>query len=148
MATRPLDVDRSATVLTPAATSRGEWPVYVGVGASSAAVIVFEIVLTRIFAVSQFYHFAFMTVSLALLGFGASGTALAVFPRLGRGGPRRWAALALAQAVTTLGAYLVINRLPFDSFSIAWDRRQILYLVGYYLALAVPFFFGGAVIGT
>ena len=80
MATRPLDVDRSATVLTPAATSRGEWPVYVGVGASSAAVIVFEIVLTRIFAVSQFYHFAFMTVSLALLGFGASGTALAVFP--------------------------------------------------------------------
>ena len=42
----------------------------------------------------------------------------------------------------------MINRLPFDSFSIAWDRRQILYLVGYYLALAVPFFFGGAVIGT
>jgi hypothetical protein len=148
MATRPLDVDRSATVLTPAATPRGAWPVYVGVGASSAAVIVFEIVLTRIFAVSQFYHFAFMTVSLALLGFGASGTALTVFPRLGRGGPRRWATLALAQAVTTLGAYLVINRLPFDSFSIAWDRRQIFYLVGYYLALAVPFFFGGAVIGT
>ena len=30
--------------------------------------------LTRIFSVAQFYHFAFMVVSLALLGFGASGT--------------------------------------------------------------------------
>jgi hypothetical protein len=124
------------------------WTVSAGVGASSASVIVFEIVLTRIFAVSQFYHFAFMTVSVALLGFGASGTALAVFPRLGRGGPRRWAMLAFAQAVTTLGAYVAINRLPFDSFAIAWDRRQIFYLVAYYLALAVPFFFGGTVIGT
>jgi hypothetical protein len=133
---------------TPPAAAGRIWGVYAGVAASSAAVIVFEIVLTRVFAVSQFYHFAFLTVSLALLGFGASGTALAVFPRLGRGGPRRWTLLALIQAVTTVGAYLVINRLPFDSFSIAWDRRQILYLALYYLALAVPFFFGGAVIGT
>ncbi|MDH3607381.1 MAG: hypothetical protein OER12_10360, partial [Acidimicrobiia bacterium] len=148
MATSRLRVDRTERQLTTTAEPPPTWPMYVGVAASSAAVIVFEVVLTRIFAVSQFYHFAFMTVSLALLGFGASGTALAVFPRLGRGGPRRWAILALAQAVTTLGAYLVINRLPFDSFSIAWDRRQIFYLIAYYLALAVPFFFGGTVIGT
>ena len=79
---------------------------------------------------------------------GASGSALAAFPRLGRGGPRRWAVLAFAQGVATLGAYALINRIPFDSFAIAWDRRQIGYLIAYYLALAVPFFFGGAVIGA
>ncbi len=122
--------------------------VALGVGASSAAVLTFEIALIRVFAVTQFYHFAFLTVSLALLGFGASGSALAAFPRLGRGGPRRWSFLAFAQALTTVVAYAVINALPFDSFAIAWDRRQILYLAVYYLALAVPFFFGGAVIGT
>ncbi len=119
-----------------------------GVAGAAAAVLVLEVVLTRVFAVAQFYHFAFLTVSLALLGFGASGSALAAFPGLGRGGPRRWALLAGAQAVATIGAYLATNHIPFDSFSIAWDRRQILYLAAYYLALAVPFFFGGAVIGT
>lgn len=119
-----------------------------GVALASAAVLVLEVVLTRLFAVSQFYHFAFLTVSLALLGFGASGSILAAFPRLGRGGARRWALLAAGQALSTLGAYLVVNSIPFDSFSIAWDRRQILYLAAYYLVLAVPFFFGGAVIGT
>ncbi|MFQ5966079.1 MAG: hypothetical protein ACE5MI_00540 [Acidimicrobiia bacterium] len=119
-----------------------------GVGLSSAAVLVFEIVLARVFAVTQFYHFAFVTVSLALLGFGASGSVLAAFPRLGRGGPKRWAVLAALQAVTTLGAYAVTNALPFDSFSIAWDRRQVVYLVVYYLVLGLPFFFGGAVVGA
>lgn len=119
-----------------------------GVGCSSAGVLAFEIVLTRVFSVAQFYHFAFLTVSLALLGFGASGSALAAFPRLGRGGPRRWAVLAFAQGVSTMGAYALINRIPFDSFAIAWDRRQIGYLIAYYLALAVPFFFGGTVIGA
>ena len=41
-----------------------------------------DVNLTRLFAVAQFYHFAFMIVSLALLGFGASGTLLALLPRL------------------------------------------------------------------
>ncbi len=119
-----------------------------GVAASSAGVLTFEIALTRVFAVTQFYHFAFLSVSLALLGFGASGSALAAFPALGRGGPRRWSLLATAQSITTIGAYLVTNVIPFDSFAIAWDRRQILYLVIYYLALAVPFFFGGLVVAV
>lgn len=119
-----------------------------GLGLASASGLAFEIALTRVFAVTQFYHFAFLTVSLALLGFGASGSALAAYPQLGRGGARRWAALAAVQGVTTIAAYVVVNRLPFDSFAIAWDRRQLAYLVAFYLVLAVPFFFGGAVVGA
>lgn len=45
-------------------------------------------------------------------------------------------------------AYLVVNWLPFDSYSIAWDRRQILYLIFYYFVLAVPFIFAGLGIGA
>lgn len=123
-------------------------PIMGGVAASSAGVLAFEIALTRVFAVTQFYHFAFLSVSLALLGFGASGSALAVFPALGRGGPRRWSLLAAAQSITTIAAYLITNAVPFDSFAIAWDRRQIVYLLIYYLALAVPFFFGGLVVAV
>lgn len=106
----------------------------------------FEVVLTRIFAVAQFHHFAFVAVSLALLGFGAAGSFLYVWPRLGRGGPGRWATLAALQAATIIGGYLTANRVPFDSFTLAWDRRQIFYLAVVYLALATPFFFAGALI--
>ncbi len=122
--------------------------IIIAVACSSAAALIFEIALTRIFAVTQFYHFAFMTVSLALLGYGASGSALTAFPRIGQGGPHSWAVLAFLQSIGTLGAYTLSNALPFDSFSIAWDARQIVYLVASYLSLVVPFFFSGIVIGA
>jgi hypothetical protein len=114
----------------------------------STASLTFEINLTRIFSVAQFYHFAFMIVSLALLGFGASGTVLAVYPNLGRANPRRsFAWLALGCGLSSLGAYLLVNWLPFDSFSIAWDSRQVGILLLHYLALASSFFFCGLAVG-
>ena len=128
--------------------SSGTTVVLGGVAATSASGLMFEIALTRVFAITQFYHFAFLTVSMALLGFGASGSALTAFPVLGRGGPRRWTWLAGLQGVATLAAYAVSNVLPFDSFAIAWDRAQLGYLAVYYVTLAVPFFFGGLVIAV
>jgi len=114
----------------------------------SAATLTFEINLTRLFSVAQFYHFAFLIVSLALLGFGASGTALALFPSWSREHSSRHVSnLALATAVSILGAYLLTNWLPFDSFSIAWDRRQVALLILNILALAAPFFFSGMAVG-
>ena len=118
------------------------------VAASSASALVFEISLTRVFAVSQFYHFAFLVVSLALLGIGASGTLLSVIPSLGAGGPRRWAVLAGLQAVAVLAASTVANRLPFDSFAIAWDRRQALLLGIIYVALGIPFLMSGLIVAV
>jgi hypothetical protein len=115
---------------------------YSGLLLISAATILLELTLLRLFAVQQFYHFAFMAVSLALLGAGASGSILSVWPR-------RWSTvpLALAFAVATFLAYLVINTLPFDSFSIAWDGRQVLYLAIYFLSTAIPFLFAGLLVG-
>jgi SAM-dependent methyltransferase len=120
--------------------------ILLGTALSSGAVLMLEVVLTRIFAVAQFHHFAFVAVSLALLGFGAAGSFLYVWPRLGRGGPGRWATLAALQTAAIIGGYMAANRVPFDSFTVAWDRRQILYLAIVYLALATPFFFAGALI--
>jgi spermidine synthase len=122
---------------------------YLAVFLLSAATLVFEIALTRVFSVAQWYHFAFMTVSLALLGLGASGTLLAVFPRLLR---RDLATLVtvlcLLFSVSVAGGYLVCNLVPFDSYQIALDGRQIAYFAIYYLSLAVPFFFCGLALAT
>jgi hypothetical protein len=114
----------------------------------STATLIFEINLTRLFSVAQFYHFAFMIVSLALLGFGAAGSFLAFFPGLGKDQPRRalgWCCLACGASM--LAAYGLVNALPFDSFSIAWDRKQVAILALHYLGLAAPFFFSGLATG-
>ena len=121
---------------------------YVGLFLLSAASLTFEINLSRIFSVAQFYHFAFMVVSLALLGYGASGTFLSLFPRLrSRVGPRLLVWLGWVFAFTTIAAYALTVHVPFDSFRIAHEWRQVVVLLIHYVALAIPFFCSGTAVG-
>ena len=123
----------------------------------SAATLAWEITLTRLFAITQFYHFAFLAVSVALLGFGASGTLLSLRPQWTADQPeadRRYPALnrrlekvSVAFLITLLAGYFFINTLSFDSYAIAWDRRQVWLLIAYYLALTAPFFCTGLAVG-
>jgi len=121
---------------------------YLGLALVSGASLLFESVLTRLFAIAQGYHFAFLVVSLALLGFGASGTALALLQALGRSlPPRTFPVLSLLLAISLPAGYLVANYLPFDPYRLAWDAGQSLLLAVYLLCLAVPFLIAGAVQG-
>lgn len=120
----------------------------VGLGSLSAAVVLLEITLTRIYAVTQGYHFAFLAVSLGLLGFGASGTALFGVPRLLR--LRRTRLLgysALLFAGTTLASFWAINVIPFDSYRLTLEPMMFLHLALFYLVQVLPFFFAGVAIG-
>ncbi len=122
--------------------------VYVGLFLLSAASLMLEINLSRIFSVAQFYHFAFMVVSLALLGYGASGTFLSLFPRLReRVGANLLVWLSGAFSITAVGAYVLTVHVPFDSFRIAHDWRQVGVLLMHYVALAMPFFCSGTAVG-
>jgi hypothetical protein len=122
--------------------------VYVGLLLLSAASLAFEINLSRIFSVAQFHHFAFMVVSLALLGYGASGTFLSLFPRLrDRATARLLMGLGWAFALTAVGAYALTVHMPFDSYRIAHEWRQVGVLLLHYVALAAPFFCSGAAVG-
>jgi hypothetical protein len=47
----------------------------------SAAAIGYEILLMRVLSIVQWHHFAYMIISLALLGYGASGTFIALGKR-------------------------------------------------------------------
>ena len=87
---------------------------YLGIGALSAAALLLELTLTRIYSVAQGYHFAFLAVSLGFLGFGASGTVLF----LARESFLRRIRLLLPLSaflfvLTTFGAYWAINTVPF-----------------------------------
>lgn len=118
------------------------------VGLLAAGTLIFETTLTRFLGVAQFYHFAFLVVSLALLGLGASGTLLTLFPDLKTYPLTRvlmWVALGFPATVGA--AYAGVNWIPFDSYSIAWEHIQVLYFGLYYLVLSLPFLVSGLGVG-
>jgi hypothetical protein len=121
---------------------------YLGLLCLSAATLAFEVVLTRLFALAQGHHFAFMAVSLALLGGGASGTFLALHPITPQAVARRLAISAGLFSLTTPTSYVLVNVLPFDAYRMALERIQLVWLTGYYLSLTLPFFFSGLAVGA
>ena len=111
---------------------------------ASLASLSFEIALLRIFSISLWYHFAFMVISIAMLGIAASGTVLAVFP--GMKDIRRVPFYALMLAISIPVSYLLANAVPFDPARLSWDRLQLLAISLYYLILCIPFFCFGLIV--
>ncbi len=133
--------------------------VYAGVFLVSMSVLVLQIALTRLFSFTLWYHFAYVTISVALLGYGASGAFLAAFPGLGGRSPAsRLPAYALSCALAIVIALTVFGNLPFHPFDmmnkLLTGKRsevpfvQYLYLPIFYLAVTAPFFFAGLCISV
>ena len=94
---------------------RRNFPLLFGVFLIAASTLMLEIALTRVFSVSLWYQFGFMIISTALLGFGASGTFLAI--RKGAlTGNLRWKLTrnALLFSISILVAFAIMIRIPLD----------------------------------
>lgn len=120
---------------------------YAGISLISASALTLEIFLTRFFSVAQWHHLAFMVVSIALLGYGASGSFLMLFPSiLKKDSSKLLSLLSMLFSITTLLSYTIANHLPFDMAKIAWDTNQLIYILAYYFLLSIPFFIAGMII--
>ena len=121
----------------------------------SASVLSYQVILVRAFSIGQWHHFAYMVISIALLGFGASGTLLAALAQKRSRTAARlqvshasWFAISVsAFAIALPVSFWLAQRVPFDPFLIIWDWPQVLYVGAYYLALSVPFFAAATAIG-
>jgi len=112
-----------------------------GIFLVSAATLLFELALTRLFAVAEWHHYAFLAVSVALLGNAMSGTLTALLSPIWLRRLDRCAASALP--VSVVASYLVLDHLSFDAYQLAWDTHQFAYLLIDYLALVLPFGLSG-----
>ena len=108
----------------------------------SASALAYEVVLMRLFSIIQWHHFAYMVISLALLGYGASGTFLSL--------TRQWllphyeiafSSNAALFGISSLGCFLLAQQLPFNTLEIFWDPGQWWLLMVSYLLLFIPVFF-------
>jgi spermidine synthase len=123
-------------------------PVLFAVFALSTAAIAYEILLTRLFSIVLWHHFAFMIISVALLGIGASGTFLSFMRRrLETRFALAFAGFAAAFGLLSVGSFALALRVPFNPLEVVWDLAQQRYLLEIYLLLAIPFFCTGTCIG-
>ena len=116
-----------------------------GVAAVSAALLMTELALTRIFSVTMYYHFAFLAISIALFGLSASGVFVYVMRRrLSPIGTRELlTAGALAHAAVTIVALACLVRIRVG---LNYSPSNLALMLAIYTLAALPFFAGGAVI--
>lgn len=113
----------------------------------SAAALGYEILLMRLFSIIQWHHFAYMAISVALLGYGAAGTFVALSQRrLGARFLPVFVGSAAAFGVTAVAGFLLAQEVAFNPLEILWDARQVLRLLAVFAALFVPFFFAAVAI--
>jgi hypothetical protein len=112
--------------------------ILLGVFMISFCALMFEVSLTRILSIALWYHFAFLIVSGALMGYGAAGSWLLIFPRTKR---PFFPAILFACCLVPLVSLSVF--LPFDPSLLALQVFQWGYLLLMFLMLSLPFFFSG-----
>jgi len=113
-----------------------------GVALTSFAALLLELALTRLFSVVLFYHFAFLAISIALLGLGAGGVfAYLLKPRLTNYPTRTLAAtLCGTNAVVVAIVLEIVLHVPV---SLNVSPANLLRLTVLYLSAAIPFFLTG-----
>jgi spermidine synthase len=113
-----------------------------GVALISFGALLLELALTRLFSVVLFYHFAFLAISIALLGLGAGG----VGAYLGKTRLARFETRPLVSRLCVFNALLmpvVLAVVLWTPVSLQISWANFLRLTAIYLTSAIPFFVTG-----
>ena len=133
-----------ATKITPPPPERTSSALLVAIALTSFSALLLELALTRLFSVVLFYHFAFLAISVALLGLGAGG----VFAYLRRRWLTRFETRQLAAVLCTINAvsiFLTLEIVLHVPVSLELSQWNLLRLTAIYLSSTVPFFFTGLI---
>src|SRR6202171_6169633 len=130
----------TSTTPTPLARSSEipEKALLAGLALTSFSALLLELSLTRLFSVLLFYPFAFLAISIALLGLGAGG----VFAYLLKARLNLIATERLASRVclaNSLVVFLVLDTVLHTRVALEVSKDNFYRLTWLYLAAAVPF---------
>ncbi|MGY6276561.1 spermine/spermidine synthase domain-containing protein [Methylomonas sp. MgM2] len=130
------------------ASPRPSYAFLLGVSMISASALAYEVLLMRLFSIIQWHHFAYMIISLALLGYGFSGVVLALNrERWLRNFPTAIIANMLLFGFSAPCCFLLAQHIEFHPAQMLWVPSRWLSLCAIYLLLAIPFFFAANVVG-
>jgi hypothetical protein len=119
-------------------------------GLLSAAAIAFQLALMQILSISQWHHFAYMIISVAMLGFGAAGTFLTLFRKALSARFERVFPTLMFLCGAAMAACLCLSQHPavrFDSYLLFLGARHAGRLALTYMIFLVPFFLAALAVG-
>jgi len=124
------------------------WLNYELVFVVSVLILSSETLWIRIFNLREGQNYTALLISLALLGFGVSGTVLYVFkekiiPRLNK----LFAFSVIIYLLSLPQIFFCYALIPFNALEILWDSRQAFYFLLQLLLLLVNFTFGSMALG-
>jgi len=115
---------------------------------TSASVLAYEILLMRLLSIGQWHHFAYMSISMALFGFGAAGSLLfLLFERIKKRLDEWLVVLAGATAVSFSMAFSLSQKVALDPLQLVWQPYQWFNMLLTYLLMATPFLLAGGIVG-
>ena len=113
---------------------------FAGIFLISSSGLVLEVAITRIFSAAIWYHYAFVAVSVALLGLGASGLAVQYGLRRIKG---NW-----AENLAIVSALAMVAFVPVTLYVMHALVSQTAYLPLFMFLFTIPFFLIGIIIST
>jgi hypothetical protein len=113
---------------------------FAGIFLTALSGLVLEVSITRIFSAAIWYHFAFVAVSVALVGLGASGLVVQYGIKKLRG---KW-----PKDLTIFSAWGITIFIPITLFVMHALASQVIYLPLFMALFSVPFFFIGIIISA
>ncbi len=118
---------------------------YAGLFLVTAATLMFEILLTRIFSVTMWYHFAFMAISVAMLGMTAGAIVVYLLPHVFtvERARRHLALSALGMAIACVIGILIHLCVPIMTTRHLLTLPGLFSVVLTYGGLVAPFLCGG-----
>jgi predicted membrane-bound spermidine synthase len=115
---------------------------YAGVFFVTLATLMFEVLLTRIFSVTMWYHFAFVAISVAMFGLSVGATIVYLFPRYFT--PERakehMARFALFFSLAAIASFLAHATVPFIPQRTLPGIASIVFT---YAVISIPFVLSG-----
>lgn len=114
----------------------------------SVAVICHQVALMRALSLARTFHFAYLVIGVALLGFGASGVALRLVRAAVERRPAAWrVALYSLSCVSLPLGYSLAMALPLDLQYLLHGGSQVPLLLACVCCLFVPFFLLALLVG-
>ena len=129
-------------------TPIGTWQLRAAVFIVSFVIIVVEITLMRELALRFWEHLAWLVISIALLGFGVSGTVLVLIQRFLKVDKASLQFISLiGMAVSFPLSLLLGDYLDINLIQMVWQPSHFWKIGALELILGVPFLFGGMFVG-
>ena len=113
-----------------------------GIFLTTFATLLWQILITRIFSASMYYHFVFISISLAMLGFACSGMCVYLFPNFFNR-DKSYSQLAIsstlfsAAMIAAIFIYINVRFVPAQSLASFYNLLII------FIAIFLPYFFSG-----